>query len=173
MPGHAVAGTAIGGVMHDGSDQTTVLRTASAADPELGDLAELLQVWEDRRKGRLLPARADFDPLDLRKFLGRIVLFDVLQNPRRFRFRLVGTDWVTRFGLDPTHTLVDDFPRAESRPFINEVLGKTVDGYAPILARRSVIIEGRYYSYGMLLMPLASDGATVDMVMAGFDLSTR
>jgi hypothetical protein len=88
--------------MHDGSDQTTLLRTASAADPELGDLSGLLQLWEDRRKDRPLPARADFDPMDLRQFLGRIVLFDVLQNSRRFRFRLVGTDWVLRFGLDPT-----------------------------------------------------------------------
>ena len=159
--------------MHDGSDQTTVLRTTSTADPDLGDLAGLLQLWDDRRKDRMLPARADFDPMDLRKFLGRIVLFDVLQNPRRFRFRLVGTDWVTRFGLDPTNTLVDDFPRVESRPFINEVLGKTVDGGGPILARRSVIIDGRYYSYGMLLMPLAADGEAVDMVMAGFDLGRR
>lgn len=159
--------------MHDGSDQTTVLRTTSAADPDLGDLAGLLQLWDDRRKDRMLPARADFDPMDLRKFLGRIVLFDVLQNPRRFRFRLVGTDWVMRFGLDPTNTLVDDFPRVESRPFINQVLGKTVHDGAPILARRSVIIEGRYYSYGMLLMPLASDGANADMVMAGFELGRR
>jgi len=159
--------------MHDGSDQTTLLRTASTADPELGDLAGLVQLWEDRRKGRMLPARADFDPMDLRKFLGRIVLFDVLKDPRRFRFRLVGTDWVTRFGLDPTNTLVDDYPRVESRPFINEVLSKAVDGGEPILARRSVIIEGRYYSYGMVLMPLAPDGVSVDMVMAGFDLGTR
>ena len=67
--------------MHDGSDQTTVLRTASTADPELGDLSGLLQLWEDRRKDRMLPARADFDPQDLRKFLGRIVLFDVLETP--------------------------------------------------------------------------------------------
>jgi hypothetical protein len=41
------------------------------------------------------------------------------------------------------------------------------------MARRSVMIERRYYSYGMLLMPLASDRSTVDMVMAGFDLGTR
>lgn len=120
-----------------------------------------------------MPGRADFDPLDLKKFLGRIVLFDVLQEPRRFRFRLVGTDWVLRFGLDPTHTLVDDFPRAESRPFINDVLGRTVDGRVPLIVRRSVLIEGRYYSYGMLLMPLASDGNAIDMVMAGFDLAMR
>src|SRR5689334_5939624 len=158
---HQGRGDRQGGVMHDGSDQTTLLRTASVADPDLGVLSGLLQLWEDRRKDRALPARADFDPMDLRQFLGRIVLFDVLENPRRFRFRLVGTDWVLRFGLDPTNTLVDDFPRAESRPFINDVLGKTVDGCAPIMARRSVMIERRYYSYGMLLMPLASDGATV------------
>lgn len=150
-------------------DYTTILKPVTGPDPDLGDLSALLQFWEERRKDGRLPARADFDPLDLKKFLGRIVLFDVLQNPRRFRFRLVGTDWVTRFGLDPTNTLVDDFPRVESRPFINEVLGKVVDDRVPIWARRAVVIEDRYYHYGMLLMPLAMDGQTVDMVMAGFD----
>lgn len=150
-------------------DYTTILKEVSGPDPDLGDLAELLQLWQDRRKGGNLPARADFDPLDLRKFLGRIVLFDVLQAPRRFRFRLVGTDWVMRFGLDPTNTLVDDFPRVASRAFINEVLGKVVDRRVPIWARRAVMIEGRYYHYGMLLMPLAADGHDVDMIMAGFD----
>jgi len=151
-------------------DYTTILKTVSGPDPDLGGLQALLQFWEDRCKDGHLPARADFDPLDLKKFLGRIVLFDVLQNPRRFRFRLVGTDWVMRFGLDPTNTLVDDFPRAESRPFINEVLGRVVDGRLPVWAQRAVVIEGRYYHYGMLLMPLAIDGKAVNMIMAGFDL---
>jgi hypothetical protein len=157
--------------MDDTADYTTILKQVSAPDPDLGDLSELLQLWQDRRRDGILPARGDFDPLDLKKFLGRIVLFDVLQNPRRFRFRLVGTDWVMRFGLDPTHTLVDDFPRVQSRPFINEVLGKTVDGRLPLMVRRAILIEGRYFNYGMLLMPLATGGDTVDMVMAGFDLA--
>jgi len=133
-------------------------------------LQGLLQLWEGHRHEGRLPRRADFDPLDLKKFLGRIVLFDVLQDPRRFRFRLVGTDWVLRFGLDPTNTLVDDFPRVESRPFINEVLGQVADGRVPLWVRRAVVIEGRYYHYGMLLMPLAADGRQADMIMAGFDL---
>jgi len=156
--------------MDDTQDYTTILKPVSGPDPELGELVALLQAWEDRRKGGGLPCRADFDPLDLKGFLGRIVLFDVLQDPRRFRFRLVGTDWVTRFGLDPTNTLVDDFPRTASRPFINDVLGRVVDGRVPIWARRVVMIEGRYYHYGMLVLPLASDGQSVDMIMAGFDL---
>ena len=158
--------------MNDASDYTTILKPVSGPDPDLGDLAGLLQIWEARCKDGHLPARGDFDPLDLKQFLGRIVLFDVLENPRRFRFRLVGTDWVLRFGLDPTNTLVDDFPRAASRPFINEVLGKIVDGRVPLWVRRSILIEDRYYHYGMLLMPLSADGQTVNMVMAGFDLET-
>jgi hypothetical protein len=158
--------------LDDTQDYTTILKTVSGAEPDFGDLAALLQFWQARCKEGRLPARADFDPLDLKVFLGRIVLFDVLRDPRRFRFRLVGTDWVLRFGLDPTNTLVDDFPRAASRPFINEVLGKVVDGGVPIWARRAIMIEGRYYHYGMLLLPFATDGHTVDMIMAGFDLET-
>ena len=100
-------------------------------------------------------------------------VFDVLQNPRRFRFRLVGTDWVMRFGLDPTNTLVDDFPRVQSRGFSNEVLGTVVDERVPIWARHAVVIEDRDFHYGMLLMPLATNGQAVDMIMAGFDRESR
>src|SRR3954469_19912113 len=94
-----------GGTMTDQADHTTILKWVSGPDADLGDLAGLLQLWEGRRKEGALPARSDFDPLDLKQFLGRIVLFDALENPRRFRLRLVGTDWVNRFGLDPTNTL--------------------------------------------------------------------
>ena len=156
--------------MDDTADYTTILKPVSGPDPDLGDLAELLQLWEGRCKDGRLPGRRDFDPFDLKKFLGRIVLFDVLEEPRRYRFRLVGTDWVLRFGLDPTNTLVDDFPRVQSRPFINQILGKIVDGRVPLWVRRAILIEGRYYHYGMLLMPLSADGRAIDMVMAGFDL---
>jgi hypothetical protein len=56
-----------------------------------------------------------------------------------------------------------------SRAFIKDIMSKVALGRRPLMVRRSVIIDGEYFRYGMLLLPLASDGSTVDMIMIGFD----
>ncbi|MDY0873185.1 PAS domain-containing protein [Dongia rigui] len=155
--------------MSEFDDYTNLSDPTTDDTAALGDLAQLLRLWRERCEAGRLPARAAFDPFDMRKLLGRIVLLDVLEAPLRFRFRLVGTDWVARFGLDPTNTFVDDFPRVQSRAFIRDVMTKVATGRQPLMVRRSVIIEGEYFRYGMLLLPLATDGSTVDMIMMGFD----
>lgn len=155
--------------MSELDDYTSITAPTIDDVAELGDLSQLLALWRDRCDMGQLPARAAFDPLDMRKFLGRIVIIDVLSAPQRFRFRLVGTDWVTRFGFDPTNTFVEDFPRVPSRAFIIDVMSKVAAGRVPLMVRRSVVIEGSYFRYGMLLLPLASDGSAVDMIMIGFD----
>jgi hypothetical protein len=139
----------------------------------LGDLSQLLSLWLERREAGRLPARAAFDPLEMRKLLGRIVILDVLSDPLRFRFRLVGTDWVTRFGFDPTNTFVEDFPRVPSRAFIKDIMSKVALERVPLMVRRSVIIDSQFFRYSMLLLPLASDGDVVDMIMMGFDFPNR
>ena len=158
--------------MNELDEYTSVTAPTLQDMAELGDLSQLLSMWLDRRKSGGLPARASFDPLDMRKLLGRIVIVDVLSEPQRFRFRLVGTEWVTRFGFDPTNTFVEDFPRVQSRAFIKDVMSKAVQERVPLMVRRSVIIEGQYFRYGMLLLPLASDGKSVDMIMIGFEFPT-
>lgn len=48
--------------------------------------------WNDRRCGRAVPDRSDFDPLlEIPKLLPHIILFDVRRDPLDFRFRLVGS----------------------------------------------------------------------------------
>jgi len=155
--------------MNEFDDYTSITAPTIDDVAGLGDLSELLSLWLKRREAGGLPARASFDPLDMRKFLGRIVILDVLSAPQRFRFRLVGTDWVTRFGFDPTNTFVEDFPRVQSRAFIKDIMSQVALERVPLMVRRSVIIEGQYFRYGMLLLPLASDGNAVDMIMIGFD----
>ena len=155
--------------MNELDDYTSITAPTLEDMAGLGDLSQLLSMWFDRCKSDALPARASFDQLDMRKLLGRIVMMDVLSEPLRFRFRLVGTDWVTRFGFDPTNTFVEDFPRVQSRAFIQEVMSKVVQERVPLMVRRSVIIDGQYFRYGMLLLPLASDGISVDMIMIGFE----
>lgn len=159
--------------MNEFDDYTSIKDPTVDDVAGLGDLSLLLSLWCERCDADRLPARAAFEPWDMRNLLSRIVMLDVLpasvSGPLRFRFRLVGTEWVTRFGFDPTNTFVDDFPRVQSRAFINEVMTQVAQERRPLMVRRSVIIDHEYFRYGMLLLPLASDGRAIDMIMMGFD----
>ena len=56
------------------------------------------QYWEEKRRGRLMPSRADIDPLELRRYLPGIILIDVVDDARRYVYRLVGTREVAMRG---------------------------------------------------------------------------
>lgn len=58
-------------------------------------LARLHALWESKRIADTLPARAAFDPVGFRPWMGRLGLLDVLPGALRdgadFRYRLIGT----------------------------------------------------------------------------------
>lgn len=63
-----------------------------------GRLRELLEYWRSKRGSRLMPARADIDPIEIPTLLPIIGLVDVLDGGARFRFRLLGTEVVDAAG---------------------------------------------------------------------------
>jgi hypothetical protein len=146
------------------------LYRASAGNVRSAMLCRVLEYWKERRQEREFPARADFDPLEMKPFLGNLVLFDVMYEPLRFRFRLVGTEFTHRFGIDPTNCMVDDYPRLESRKFINDMLSSTVEWRAPSTILRRVMVGDRVCDYEAVYMPLAKDGTTIDMLLACFEM---
>jgi hypothetical protein len=61
-------------------------------DPwRLGPFEDLVRVWQDRRRGRLLPSRHDFDIGDFAPWLGRVFIARVERDPFDLRFTLWGT----------------------------------------------------------------------------------
>jgi len=73
---------------------------------ECPKLRRLHQDLQDRRRGREMPSRKDFDVLDFAYILGDLNLFDVLYEPLRFRFRVHGSNAVGSSlgppGFDPS-----------------------------------------------------------------------
>ncbi|MBI3709777.1 MAG: PAS domain-containing protein [Proteobacteria bacterium] len=146
-------------------------------DPDVTALAEqvaspllqrLLQEWDARRRGRRMPARADFQPEALRFILGSLILFDVLAEPLRFRYRLVGTNLSWRRGVDLTGSLLDEHPDQRLREEAVPVCRIVVDTRRPYLFRPCFIgTSGTSFNYEALLLPLSSDDAVVEMIMAG------
>jgi hypothetical protein len=133
-------------------------------------LQRLLADWQARRSGRTLPSRRDFDPLDLKYILGKLLLVDVEREPPglRFRFRLVGTELTARAGVELTGRTLDDYPSPEYREFMRRRYTQTVEERRPLSSvQASLVIDNRIRRYEALLLPLAADGETVDMLMIG------
>ncbi len=86
----------------------------SPVRPDLQDprLVSLYDYWNAKRGARRMPTRADIDPLEMRSWLGNLLLIEVVDN--RFTYRLYGTKFVDSFGVDMTGRSVDDLA-AEQR----------------------------------------------------------
>ena len=132
-------------------------------------LRRLYEDWDQRRRGREFPARADFDPLDLKYVLGDLSLVDVLRDPVRFRFRLHASNVVDRGGIDMTGRLVDDMPDERRRGNTLRHYTKVVAQRAPsVISLRNEYTDLRSWHCEVLVLPLAADGTTIDMLMAAF-----
>src|SRR5262249_3679195 len=104
------------------------------------NLIRLYAYWEERRSKRPFPARRDIDPLDFSYVLGNVVLVDVLYEPLRFRFRLVGVNLVQRDGFDMTGKMVDELPEPQFRHHIIKTFTEVVQGRRPLSAVRDLFV---------------------------------
>src|SRR5215207_542577 len=77
------------------------------------------EYWLAKRADRLMPSRADIDPLELRDCLGSLCIVDVTADtPPRFRFRLDGSNLALSTGFDMTGKFLEEMPDAEYRRFV-------------------------------------------------------
>src|SRR5262245_46601200 len=77
---------------------------------ELGSprMFELYDYWLGLRHGHAMPSRADIDPVRIPRHLQNLLLVDVLHDPLRFRYRLIGTRVVDATGEDRTGRFFDE-----------------------------------------------------------------
>lgn len=127
-------------------------------------LIGLRDYWRRIADGRDMPARCDFEPLDITEILAHIVLFDVEGDPPRFRFRLAGTAATERAGVDPTGRYFNDFPDSE---VAIERMAACVHNRRPYYVVDAFVWSDRpglYYQ--TLTLPMGDDGQTVEMLVS-------
>ena len=139
--------------------------------------------WQGLRRGRLMPARRDIDPLDIRTLLPGVVLLDVNHQPSGcrntdmmtgldFRFRLVGTEVAARSAHDYTGRRLADIPHmAPGTPFWQH-RETVVRGRRPLYSTPSYVGPAKQIrSCHNLLMPLSENGDLVNMIfcLASFE----
>ena len=128
--------------------------------------------WQSKKAGDLLPGRDAIDPLELPSVLPWLNLVDVIKdgNKYRFRHRLIGTGIVERFGRDSTGAWFDDIYDPEiAEQHLNHLIEVVQEKRIDIARLPMPIPEKSFIHYRRLVLPLATDGATVDMIMAVLD----
>jgi len=146
-----------------------------SAAPELGDFLgqpqnrafqEFHAYWLQKAAGKVMPSRADLDPLDIPQLLANIFLVDVVPGvPRRFRFRLVGTR-IAELEGELTNRYLDDLIPGPAGAAIGRHYEDATEGLIRIRREtlRWHLQEREHVNYDVLLLPLSQDGAAVDML---------
>lgn len=130
------------------------------------DIQAMVDYWRRQAGSRRMPRRTDIDPTDIKAFLPRITLVDVVPDARRFVYRLVGTEEVASRGSDPTGRSVAEayFAAApeESLMYYEQV----VELGAPCCFRGDYHApDGALEKQDVIFLPLSEDGEAVSMIL--------
>jgi hypothetical protein len=154
------------------SDHGQVTRISSSDNATLSglfcdDVLAFYAMWRRKRGARNIPSRADFDPMEMKGFLAGITLIDVVEDSRRFVYRLVGTREVAMRDNDPTGKGVAEGYFAASADAALAAYQDVVDRLAPRFERRRFKTpDDRIGNEESVLLPLSDDGVHINKIIA-------
>lgn len=136
-------------------------------------IASVRDYWKRKRNDRELPDRKAIKPTEIKEWLPYILLADVIDGGKDFRYRLVGSRLHTYFPMMPTGKTI----REAIAPFGDETLQQTLEVYGRVVKQRSPLRikgDGAWYNqppkiFEAILTPLSDDGVTVNMIFGAFD----
>ena len=149
-------------------------------DPDLTNLqspilSEIYQFWLGLCVDSRLPSRADFSPLDLNaRLLPYIAIADVVRkgDQLRFRWRLVGTHITEKMDRDVTGLYFEDIYAGDNHENLLAAYVWPAQNAKPLRwFGNSEFVEKHWLTFECVGMPLASDGKTVDKLLAGMFFS--
>ena len=129
---------------------------------------QLFDYWRSKCGTRQMPSRHDVRPADIPRLLPYVTLIDVLEEGRRMRVRLAGTQLREFFGREITGAYLDDLDLG-GRPTYwaaaNERLtqGLPAQGILPVHRPR-----GEFVTRFWVRLPLSNDARRVNMII-GYD----
>jgi len=146
--------------------QTDDRPTVIMSDPTIAHpkLASLLAYWQRQRGERAMPARADIDPVDLKALLPNIFMVDVEYAPVRLRYRLVGSALVDVLGHDLKGKYLDEMPLL-FRTFAAGAYEEVLKLRRPCYKEVNGIAAYFRVAYKRLLLPLSTDGQTINIIL--------
>lgn len=133
------------------------------------DHIALLDYWTGLEAGGRIPSRAAVNPIELPRLLKSIGLIDAVPEiggTFRFRYRLVGTRINHIHGSDFTDRWVHEERSGVHGELVEQLYLDAASRRAPQFSRiRMKYVDNRELEIDRLVMPLASDGENVDMLL--------
>jgi hypothetical protein len=124
-----------------------------------------LAYWTRKRGAHLIPGRQDIDPAEMREFLPRIMLADVEGSPHRFRYRVAGTGICHVHADEATGMLAHQLAPSHYGDLVHRQYAGVVQARNPALHLNVLEDRDTYHAYAHLVLPLARDHETVDMIL--------
>ena len=118
--------------------------------------------------GGLLPGRQHIYPEDIPRLLPCLYMRDVVRGPDgiRFRTRLMGTKLVQVMGRDTTGQFMEEAFDPDYVARQREVYLRVIESRSPdLIEMQAPIHDKEHIRYARLLLPLAADGRTVDILL--------
>jgi hypothetical protein len=140
----------------------------SLAATDIADarLRSLFELWDERRDGMPMPNRASIDVLELKAWLGNLLLIDVVEGGRDFRYRVYGSTLAQYYGRDLTGKTLAE-ARAETRELVRQEYRTVTTEGRPLLVLRNRQVRHRQARVAKLILPLTCDGLSVGMLLVG------
>lgn len=128
----------------------------------------LLEYWTSLRDGDRLPLTRAIDPIRMRPALGYVMLIDVIDGGRDFRYRLYGTMLAAVSGFDMTGRLLSNHGASV------DVIEFSLATCRAVVIRREPVFTARtptgalYTSrWHRIAMPLVDEAGTVVRLLVG------
>lgn len=144
-----------------GASGPTIVWRPAVERPAAPQLRFLLRYWLDLAAGRPLPLAREIDAMEMRPALGYIMLMEVVDGGRDFRYRLYGSTIAAVAGFDMTGKLVTSH---KASPYFVEfalaVYRAVLARGEPLLTEHGSPTSVNTHAWHRLVLPLAgADGA--------------
>jgi hypothetical protein len=137
-------------------------------DPQAVPLRKLLAYWLEKKGDRPAPIRTDIDPVEIKALLPHVGLVDIERLPLRFRFRLAGTEIAKGYGLELTGRYLDELDLNDHQhEILQEYIRAGESGEPSCSTLEYTRKDGRHIRYERMVLPLSSDGKSIDMLVGG------
>lgn len=117
-----------------------------------------------------MPSRADLEPTEIPNLLPYVALIEAESEPRRFRWRLIGTHITQAMGYDSTGRYFDEKYSGQVLLDLMAVYERVLSSRKPIRHfGRPTFADKHYAEYESTHLPLSSDGNDVDIILVGLE----
>lgn len=145
---------------------STMQKITRSDQIESARIRELFVYWQDKRRGDLLPRRADIDPVEIPRLMPYVLIADIEHAPFRVRFRLVGTKVVEATGFEFTGKYLDEITLPDDEGPVLESYQLASESKCAVLTRMKWHLDANTIGeYDACFLPLSENGRTVDKAL--------